>query len=109
MGAHANDRPAEMLDYPEDPQFGKSTPGKVAMWIFLVTDAMSFAGLLIAYAVLRATKDWPNPIEALGGVDLPAFMTFLLICFSGSPPNIFSSKLSPPSQKDGILVPGIIV
>ena len=52
------------------------------MWIFLVTDAMSFAGLLIAYAILRATKDWPNPIEALGGVDLPAFMTFLLICSS---------------------------
>ena len=69
MGAHANNRPAEMLTYPEDPQFGKATPGKIAMWIFLVTDAMSFAGLLIAYAILRATKDWPNPIEALGGVD----------------------------------------
>ena len=82
MGAHANNRPAEMLTYPEDPQFGKATPGKIAMWIFLVTDAMSFAGLLIAYAILRATKDWPNPIEALGGVDLPAFMTFLLICSS---------------------------
>ncbi len=82
MGAHANNRPAEMLSYPEDPQFGKATPGKIAMWIFLVTDAMSFAGLLIAYAILRATKDWPNPIEALGGVDLPAFMTFLLICSS---------------------------
>ena len=55
MGADANNIPAEMLSYTEDPQFGKATPGKIAMWIFLVTDAMSFAGLLIAYAILRAT------------------------------------------------------
>jgi len=67
-----------------DPQFGKATPGKIGMWIFLTTDAMSFSGFLIAYAVLRATKDWPNPIEALGGVGLSGFMTFILICSSVS-------------------------
>lgn len=68
----------------DDPQFGNATPGKVGMWLFLVTDAMSFSGFLIAYAVLRATQDWPNVIEALGGVELSAFMTFLLICSSVS-------------------------
>lgn len=67
-----------------DPQFGKATPGKIAMWLFLMTDGMSFSGFLLAYGVLRATKDWPNPIEALGGVELSAFMTFLLICSSVS-------------------------
>jgi cytochrome c oxidase subunit III len=65
-----------------DPQFGKASPGKVGMWIFLGTDALSFSGFLIGYAVLRATKPWPNPVEALGGVELSGFMTFLLICSS---------------------------
>jgi heme/copper-type cytochrome/quinol oxidase subunit 3 len=67
-----------------DEQFGKASPGKIGMWLFLVTDAMSFSGFLIAYAVLRATRAWPNPSEALGGVGLSGFMTFLLICSSVS-------------------------
>ncbi len=67
-----------------DEQFGKASPGKIGMWLFLVTDAMSFSGFLIAYGVLRATKDWPSPVKALGGVELSGFMTFLLICSSVS-------------------------
>jgi len=67
-----------------DEQFGNASPGKIGMWLFLVTDAMSFSGFLIAYGILRATKDWPNPTEALGGVELSGFMTFLLICSSVS-------------------------
>ncbi|MBL7665598.1 MAG: heme-copper oxidase subunit III [Bacteriovoracaceae bacterium] len=66
-----------------DPQFGKATPGKIAMWIFLITDAMSFSGFLLAYAVLRATKEWPTPAEHLG-IGLSGFATFILICSSVS-------------------------
>lgn len=66
-----------------DPQFGKATPGKIGMWVFLVTDAMSFSGFLIAYAVLRSKLDWPNPSQYLG-INLSAFATFLLICSSVS-------------------------
>ncbi len=74
------------LEYPDDPQFGKASPGKVGMWLFLGTDAMSFAGFLIGYGILRAryAADWPNPTEALGGVGLSGFMTFWLICSSVS-------------------------
>ena len=79
-GAHST----KLVEYPNDELFGKASPGKIGMWIFLVTDAMSFSGLLLAYAVLRATKDWPNPIEAMGGVGLSGSMTFLLICSSVS-------------------------
>lgn len=78
--AHHHDGPVEY----NDPQFGKASPGKIGMWLFLGTDAMSFSGFLIAYGVLRATKDWPNPVKALGGVELSGFMTFLLICSSVS-------------------------
>ena len=73
-----------MHQYPDDPQFAKASPTKIGMWVFLTTDAMSFSGLLIAYAVLRATRPWPNPVEALGGVELSGLMTFLLICSSVS-------------------------
>lgn len=75
---------AKLIEYPHDPQFGKASPGKIGMWIFLGTDAMSFSGFLIAYGVLRAIKDWPNPVDALGGVELSGIMTFLLICSSVS-------------------------
>ena len=79
MGGHAH-APSNYVD----PQFGKATPGKIGMWIFLVTDAMSFSGFLIAYGILRATMQWPDPVHALGGVGLSGFMTFILICSSVS-------------------------
>jgi cytochrome c oxidase subunit III len=69
--------------YEDDPQFGKATPGKIGMWLFLITDAMSFSGFLIAYAVLRSTKDWPHPADYLG-ISLSAAATFILICSSVS-------------------------
>jgi cytochrome c oxidase subunit III len=62
--------------------FGNATHGKVGMWVFLVTDAMTFAGFLIGYAILRVrTPEWPHPATYLG-INLSAFMTFLLICSS---------------------------
>lgn len=83
---HAATGPKEMVKYPDDPQFGTATPGKIGMWIFLGTDAMSFSGLLIAYAIIRAIAfDWPEDVvNALGGVGLSGFMTFWLICSSVS-------------------------
>ena len=43
---------------------------------------MSFGGLLAAYGAIRiGSVDWPNAPEILG-VNLPGFMTFLLICSS---------------------------
>jgi len=56
--------------------------GKLGMWIFLVGDAMSFGGLLAAYAAYRASSpDWPVPSTKLG-IGLTAVMTFILICSS---------------------------
>jgi heme/copper-type cytochrome/quinol oxidase subunit 3 len=52
------------------------------MWVFLAGDAMSFGGLICAYAALRiGDPEWPIPYEHLG-IALTAFMTFLLICSS---------------------------
>lgn len=84
MGNHADHHHApNPLIGGIDPQFAKATPGKIGMWIFLVTDAMSFSGFLIAYAVLRTKLDWPHPADYLG-ITLSGFATFLLICSSVS-------------------------
>jgi cytochrome c oxidase subunit 3 len=61
--------------------------GKLALWLFLITEVMFFTGLIGTYLILRGgtpTKDepWPAPhdvhlIEWVG-----AFNTFVLICSS---------------------------
>jgi len=59
------------------------TPGKLAMWLFLGSDAMGFMGLIGGYMVLRLTSaDWQRAVDPPFGIDLTAFMTFILICSS---------------------------
>ena len=78
---------ATTLDHTEDVYEPSLTPdslGKLGMWIFLVGDTMSFGALLAAYAAVRAGAGvigWVPPVEILG-INLTAFMTFLLICSS---------------------------
>src|SRR5262249_52304293 len=63
-------------------EFGSATSGKVGMWIFLLTDAMSFGGLLLSYGILRAgSHNWPDPSTRLG-IPFTAVMTFDLIVSS---------------------------
>jgi heme/copper-type cytochrome/quinol oxidase subunit 3 len=72
---HAVAEPAETPLTPE-------SWGKLGMWIFLVGDAMGFGTLLAGYGAMRyGSADWPSPYERLG-INLTAFMTFLLICSS---------------------------
>lgn len=53
------------------------------MWVFLVTDAMGFAGLLLAYAILRVRAgSWPDPGERFDR-SLAGALTFVLL-FSGA-------------------------
>ena len=78
---------ATTLEQTEDVYEPSLTPdslGKLGMWIFLVGDTMSFGALLAAYAAVRAGAGvigWVPPDEILG-INLTAFMTFLLICSS---------------------------
>jgi cytochrome c oxidase subunit III len=52
------------------------------MWLFLAGDAMSFGCLIVGYGTLRhASNSWPVPKDVLG-INLTAFMTFLLIVSS---------------------------
>jgi cytochrome c oxidase subunit III len=69
------------VDTYENPLTPESWP-KLAMWIFLAGDAMSFGGLLAAYGALRyGSPNWPLPSHVLG-IASTGLMTFLLICSS---------------------------
>ena len=61
--------------------FGTSW-SKFMMWIFIVSDALTFAGFLIAYGFMRMISPaWPEQTEVFNMV-LITFMTFALISSS---------------------------
>ncbi|VAX35019.1 hypothetical protein MNBD_UNCLBAC01-1783 [hydrothermal vent metagenome] len=64
--------------------FGIASNGKLAMWLFIIMDGLSFGGILIGGVALRADTPmafWPDPGTILN-IPLTAFNTFLLICSS---------------------------
>src|ERR1700694_6080267 len=53
---------------------------KLAMWLFIIADTMTFAACLVAYGFLRnGTPDWPRPFHSITNV---ALMTFILLTSS---------------------------
>lgn len=57
---------------------------KLMMWLFLVSDTLTFAGLLAGYGVMRLSAGrWPVQIEVFN-IWLVSLMTFLLICSSAT-------------------------
>lgn len=95
-GHHDHDHPS----FP-DAGFGTATNGKIAMWIFLVTDGLTFAGLLLGYGYLRIKSPiWPNPQDVLG-ITLTGIATFLLICSSVA--MVFSLAAAHENNKSGML------
>jgi len=56
---------------------------KLGMWLFIVSDALTFSGLLIAYAYLRvATPEWPMPFHLWPTIAMASLMTFVLLSSS---------------------------
>jgi cytochrome c oxidase subunit 3 len=69
--------------WPVERLVGRASALKVGMWIFLISDALTFGGLLLAYAVLRAgSRQWVPAGEPELGIAFTAGLTFLLICSS---------------------------
>src|SRR5437899_3909226 len=67
---------------------GKSPFGtswsKFMMWIFIISDALTFAGFLIAYGFMRSiSPSWPKQTEVFNMV-LITLMTFILISLSAT-------------------------
>ncbi|MCG5054363.1 MAG: cytochrome c oxidase subunit 3 [Myxococcales bacterium] len=69
--------------WPDDPYVGRASALKVGMWVFLLSDGFSFAGLLLTYGILRAASvTWQPAGEPDFGLTFTAGLTFLLICSS---------------------------
>jgi cytochrome c oxidase subunit 3 len=58
---------------------------KLMMWIFLLSDAFTFAALLTGYAAMRITAgEWPRQSEFFNIAAVVGPMTFILICSSAT-------------------------
>lgn len=64
---------------PREPAAFAISHKKLAMWLFLASDAVTFGAILFAYGYLRnASPDWPTPFER-GSVISAYVMTFTLV------------------------------
>ena len=55
---------------------------KLTMWLFIISDAVTFGAILFAYGYIRvATPDWQTPFKS-GSIVNAAVMTFVLITSS---------------------------
>jgi cytochrome c oxidase subunit 3 len=81
---HGHDAHGDENDqWPPDAQFGTASLGKIGMWFFLCSDALSFGGLLLGYGILRGqSNQCHHPGEPELGINFTAGLTFLLICSS---------------------------
>jgi cytochrome c oxidase subunit 3 len=56
---------------------------KLAMWLFIIADAATFAGCLVAYGFLRnGSINWPTPFKFYPTVVNAMVMTFILVTSS---------------------------
>ena len=55
---------------------------KLGMWLFLLSDALTFAALLIAYSYLRIANDWPHPFSFTPAIIFSTVMTLVLLSSS---------------------------
>lgn len=56
---------------------------KFGMWLFIISDALTFSALLVAYTYLRlATPNWPTPFHFSPSILFASLMTFVLLSSS---------------------------
>jgi len=56
---------------------------KLGMWLFILSDAITFSALIMAYSYVRvASNAWPTPFEFYPGIVKATFMTVILLTSS---------------------------
>ena len=55
---------------------------KLGMWLFIVSDSLTFSALLIGYSYLRASNNWPTPFPFYPSIIFSSVMTFCLLSSS---------------------------
>ena len=70
------------------PWYGGGSPiavnsKKLGMWLFIISDTLTFSALIIAYAYVRLfTPDWPRPFEIWPAIAKSSLMTLILLSSS---------------------------
>ena len=56
---------------------------KLVMWLFIISDAVTFGAMLFAYGYVRnASPDWPHPFQFSPSIVNVMLMTFILVTSS---------------------------
>ena len=55
---------------------------KLGMWLFIVSDALTFSALIMAYSYVRVANDWPTPFDFFPSIIFSSVMTFVLLSSS---------------------------
>ncbi len=56
---------------------------KLGMWLFILSDAITFSALILAYSYVRVASDhWPTPFEFYPGIVKATLMTVILLSSS---------------------------
>jgi cytochrome c oxidase subunit 3 len=56
---------------------------KLGMWLFILSDSLTFSALLIAYSYVRlASQTWPTPFHVWPSIAMATLMTFCLLSSS---------------------------
>lgn len=72
---------------------------KLGMWLFIVSDSLTFSALLMGYAYLRASNVWPTPFPFYPSIVFSSVMTFCLL--SSSLTMVFGVSASSRGDKAG--------
>ena len=108
MTTHAAHHEGKFLphEFPRDRDMGRATLGKIGMWIFLLSDAFMFAGLLLGYGILRggAGETWRPAGEPDFGIPFTAALTFLLILSSVTMVMAYAAALERNQRKTALFL-----
>jgi cytochrome c oxidase subunit 3 len=55
---------------------------KLGMWLFIMSDSLTFSALLIAYAYMRSSNVWPTPFKFSPSIVFSSIMTLVLLSSS---------------------------
>ena len=55
---------------------------KLGMWLFILSDALTFAALIVAYSYVRVANEWPMPFSFYPAIIFSSVMTLVLLSSS---------------------------
>ena len=71
---------------PYEPSLFGTYSKKIGMWLFLLSDSLTFGALLFAYTYGRiSTPDWPTPFHSESIMNATLMTAFLLTSVHHSP------------------------